>query len=238
MILNDKTPRRGFLGSMAAAAAAISLPWTGGRAAGAATQAGHDDWIDEVRGSHKCLFDFPSHKMGFPLLHIFNYTSTYASAYEQGNEQVGTVGTFYGMGGASSIPMGFNDSIWAKYELGVYTGLDDANGRTYTHNVFNRATSDDAHLLAAALQSPNFGLLRDLMPSLGIESLQGMGAKFIMCNNALGGWAFKLEARGKGAATDIDADLRANLLPGVTIVPAMVIVIEKAQEAGISYNKQ
>ena len=129
MILNDKTPRRGFLGSMVAAAAAISLPWTGGRAAGAATQAGHDDWIDEVRGSHKCLFDFPSHKMGFPLLHIFNYTSTYASAYEQGNEQVGTVGTFYGMGGASSIPMGFNDSIWAKYELGVYTGLDDANGR-------------------------------------------------------------------------------------------------------------
>jgi hypothetical protein len=59
-----------------------------------------------------------------------------------------------------------------------------------------------------------------------------------MCSNALGGWAFELEARGKGAAADIDAELRQNLLPSVTIVPAMVIAIAKAQEAGISYNKQ
>jgi len=39
-------------------------------------------------------------------------------------------------------------------------------------------------------------------------------------------------------AAEIDAELRANLLLGVTIVPAMVIAIEQAQEAGISYNKQ
>ena len=117
-------------------------------------------------------------------------------------------------------------------------GLNDANGRPYTRNLFNRPTRDDAHLLAAALQSPPFGLLQDLMPPLGVEALQGMGTKFILCNNALGLWTFELEARGKGAAADIDAELRANLLPGVTIVPAMVIAIEKAQAAGISYNKQ
>jgi hypothetical protein len=32
--------------------------------------------------------------------------------------------------------------------------------------------------------------------------------------------------------------LTANLLPKVTIVPAMVIAIEKAQAAGIRYNRQ
>jgi intracellular sulfur oxidation DsrE/DsrF family protein len=48
----------------------------------------------------------------------------------------------------------------------------------------------------------------------------------------------ELEARGKGKAQDIEKDLRANVLPGVTIVPAMVIAIEKAQEAGIRYNRQ
>jgi intracellular sulfur oxidation DsrE/DsrF family protein len=37
---------------------------------------------------------------------------------------------------------------------------------------------------------------------------------------------------------DINKDLTSNLLPGVTIVPAMVIAIEKAQEAGIRYNRQ
>ena len=76
------------------------------------------------------------------------------------------------------------------------------------------------------------------MPLVGIERLQDMGTKFIMCNNALNSWVLELEARGKGVAAEIDAELRANLLLGVTIVPAMVIAIEQAQEAGISYNKQ
>jgi hypothetical protein len=48
----------------------------------------------------------------------------------------------------------------------------------------------------------------------------------------------ELDARGKGKAADIQKELRSNLLPGVTIVPAMVIAIEKAQGAGIRYNRQ
>jgi intracellular sulfur oxidation DsrE/DsrF family protein len=90
----------------------------------------------------------------------------------------------------------------------------------------------------AAIDTPNIPALAAALPALGIESLQKMGAKFILCNNALGLWGLELEARGKGKAADIDKDLRANVLPGVTIVPAMVIAIEKAQEAGIRYNRQ
>ena len=55
---------------------------------------------------------------------------------------------------------------------------------------------------------------------------------------ALGGWCAELEARGKGKMADIQAELKANMLPGVTIVPAMVIAIEAAQGAGIAYNRQ
>ena len=234
MIDHNATPRRNFLGRMAAAAVAGGLSWTGGHTAAAATQ----DWTSEVRGSHKCFFDFPNHKLSFPLVLIFNYINTYASAYGVGNERVGTVGTFYGGGPASSIFMGFNDEIWSRYNVGEYAGLDDSDGRPYTRNVFNRPTSDDSVLLAKGLQSPNFGALGVVMPLVGIERLQDMGTKFIMCNNALNSWVLELESRGKGVAADIDAELRANLLPGVTIVPAMVIAIEKAQEAGISYNKQ
>ena len=65
-----------------------------------------------------------------------------------------------------------------------------------------------------------------------------MGARFLLCANALGIWCLELEARGKGKMQEIDKELRANLLPGVTIVPAMVIAIEKAQAAGIRYNRQ
>ena len=45
-------------------------------------------------------------------------------------------------------------------------------------------------------------------------------------------------AIGKGKMADIQAELQSNLLPGVIIVPAMVIAIESAQRAGIAYNRQ
>jgi intracellular sulfur oxidation DsrE/DsrF family protein len=92
--------------------------------------------------------------------------------------------------------------------------------------------------VAGAIDSPMIPALADAIPALGIENLQKMGAKFVLCANALSIWCPELEARGKGKAQDIDKELRANVLPGVTIVPAMVIAIHKAQEAGIKYNRQ
>jgi intracellular sulfur oxidation DsrE/DsrF family protein len=222
---------------MFGAAAAAGLSVAGTRVA-SAQEAGADDWIKEVKGTHRCLFDFPQHKNGFPQLHILNYLNTYATAYKAAPGQVGAVGTFYSVGTQSSIPLAFNDTIWAKYALGEYTGLKDASGKPYTRNVFNRPTAQDLHLLIQAMGTPNIPALSEAIPALGIESLQKMGTKFILCNNALGLWCLELEARGKGKAPDIEKELRANLLPGVTLVPAMVIAIDKAQEAGIKYNRQ
>ena len=236
MSAKTNTPRRQFLGRMvgAAAAAGISVGGTRVSAQAAAT----DDWIKEVKGEHRCLFDFPQHKNGMPLLHILNYINTYSTAYKMAPGQVGAVGTLYSAGNQSSIPLGFTDAIWAKYEIGSYLGLKDAEGKPYTRNVFNHPTEKDLHLLLKAIDVPNIPALAGAMPALGIESLQKMGAKFIMCANALGLWCMELDARGKGKAQDIEKELRANLLPGVTIVPAMVIAIDKAQEAGIKYNRQ
>jgi intracellular sulfur oxidation DsrE/DsrF family protein len=229
------THRRGFFGPMLAAAASLPLAVT--RKA-SAQEASPDDWIKDVKGRHRCLFDFPQHRNGFPLLHMLNYLNTYSAAYKAPAGQVGAVGTFYGLGGAASIPLAFNDAMWDKYALGEYTGLKDAAGKPYTRNVFARSTKADAHLLFEAVQSPAIPGLAEAMPGLGIENLQKMGAKFLLCNNAFGGWCLELEARGKGKAADLDKDLRANLLAGVTVIPAMVIAIEKAQEAGIRYNRQ
>jgi len=219
----------------AAAAATVSIA---GAKRALALDSGADTWIQEVKGEHRTLFDFPQHKNAMPLLHILNYLNTYASVYKTAPGQVGAVGTFYSVGSQASIPLAFNDAIWQKYALGAYTGLKDASGKPYTRNVFNRPTGNDLHLLMQAIDSPTIPALADAVPALGIENLQKMGAKFILCANALGIWSLELEARGKGKAQDIEQELRANLLPGVTIVPAMVIAIDKAQEAGIKYNRQ
>ena len=235
MALMAKTHRRGFLGRIAGAAAALSV--TGNAEFAQAQQAGPDDWIKGVKGAHRSLFDFPQHKNLAPQLHIFNYINTYAQAYKMPGA-AGAVGTFYSMGPQSSIPLAFNDAMWAKYGLGEYLGLKDAGGKAYTRNVFNKPSAGDLHLLMGAIQSPPIPALAGALPAIGLESLQQMGTTFLLCANAFGGWCNELEARGKGKAPDLMKDLQANILPGVITVPAMVIAIEQAQKAGIAYNRQ
>jgi intracellular sulfur oxidation DsrE/DsrF family protein len=238
------TERRGFLGRILGAAAATGL-MVEGRSEAAQAKApaksmatGPDAWINEVKGTHRCLFDFPQHNNGMPLLHIFNYLNTYKDAYKAAPGSAGAVGTLYSLGQKSSISLAFNDKMWAKYSLGEYLGLKDADGKFYTRNVFNHMTEKDGGIVMAAIGSPAIPELVPMLPGLGIENLQKMGAKFILCNNAFGAWCLELQARGKGKADAIQAELTENRLPGVTIVPAMVIAIEKAQAAGIKYNRQ
>lgn len=235
MAFSDKTHRRGFLGRIIGTAAALGVAGEGQRAE--AQPAGPDEWIKGVKGAHRCLFDFPQHKNLAPQLHILNYLNTYGQAYKTPGA-AGAVGTFYSMGPQASIPLAFNDAMWAKYSLGEYAGLKDASGKPYTRNVFNKPTADDLHLLMAAMQTPTIPALAPAIPALGIESLQKMGTTFLLCANAFGGWCEELQARGKGTSADLMKDLSANLLPGVIVVPAMVIAIEKAQAAGIAYNRQ
>lgn len=229
------THRRGFLARVFGTTAAAALAGAG-QASAQAT--GPDAWIAQVKGTQRTLFDFPQHKGGVPLLHILNYLNTYREAYRTAGNRVSAVGTFYGIGPSSSIALGFNDAAWAKYQLGEYLGLKDAAGRAYTRNVFHQPTADDLHLLMGAMQTPTIPLFAGAMPGLGIANLQQMGTTFLMCANAFGAWCAELEVRGKGKAADLDRDLRASLLPGVVMVPAMVIAIEKAQAAGIRYNRQ
>src|SRR3954471_17269300 len=103
--------RRRFVGQSVGAAAAAGIALAAPQAE-AAVETAADDWISEVKGTHRCLFDFPQHKNGFPLLHILNYLNTYATAYKTAPGQVGAVGTFYSAGSQASIPLAFNDSIW------------------------------------------------------------------------------------------------------------------------------
>ena len=75
----NMSDRRGFLGRVFGAAATVSL--AGAHSSSAQTRpasaaSGPDAWLNEVKGTHRCLFDFPQHKNGAPLLHILNYLNT------------------------------------------------------------------------------------------------------------------------------------------------------------------
>lgn len=228
-----RSPRRGFIARVVGAVASLSAAHA--VAPGLAEAQGANDaaWIKEVPGKNRCFFDCPQHANGMGLLHVLNYLGAYPAG------QAGVASSFYSVGPASSIALGFNDAMWAKYGLGEVLGLKDAGGKAYTRNVFANMTKDEAHLLAQRAGIPaSIALLGQAAPGISIPNLQKMGAKFLVCNNALGLWTLELEARGKGTAASIDADMRANLLPGVTIVPAMVRAIEQAHAAGFGYNRQ
>jgi intracellular sulfur oxidation DsrE/DsrF family protein len=76
------------------------------------------------------------------------------------------------------------------------------------------------------------------LPQASIESLQKRGATFILCNNSLGLFA-DMVAKARGLQTDaVMADFKANILPGVTLVPGMVVAIEQAQKRGLTYHRQ
>ena len=233
----DSIQRRGFIGRMIGAASALGVSLTSPGAASAQAPAA-DAWLAEVKGTHRCFFDMPRHVNGAGLLHILNYLSTYSAAYKAAPGSDGAVSSFYGIGAAASISLAFNDAMWGKYGLSEYTNLKDATGKPYARNPFHRPTAGELHLLMQAMQTPTIPMFAGAMPALGIESLQKMGTKFLICGNAFGGWCAELEARGKGTAADLQKELGANLLPGVTLVPAMVIAIEQAQNAGVAYNRQ
>jgi intracellular sulfur oxidation DsrE/DsrF family protein len=179
----------------------------------------HDAWLNGLTAKHRQLFDSPDPAGGVPLVHILNYYETYNKAYGVADKDVNAIGTFYGM----TTFYGVNDAMWAKYRIGEFLKTNDAvTGKPATANPWRVAP------VAIGLT----------LPQASIESLQKRGATFIICNNALTIFSGLLaNARGL-KADEVLADLKANILPGVTLVPGMVVAIEKAQERGISYHRQ
>lgn len=176
------------------------------------------EWLSRLTAPHRQLFDSPNSGGGVPLVHVMNYYDTYNKAFATKDKDVNGVLTFYG----ATTFFGLSDAMWKKYQLGEFLGEKDASGTPYTVNPW-RATPV---------------ILGMSLPQASIESLHARGATFILCNNALGIFS-GLVAKARGLNADaVYADMKANILPQATLVPAMVIAIEQAQKAGITYHRQ
>lgn len=177
-----------------------------------------DTWLANLKGKHRQLFDAPASGGGIPLVHVMNYMDTYNKAFNTPDKDVNAILTFYG----STTFHGLTDDMWAKYRLGEFLGEKDAAGAPMTKNPWRAAPT----------------VLGMSLPAASVEALQKRGATFIICNNALGIFAGMVaQARGLEQAA-VYEDMKAHILPGVTLVPAMVIAIEQAQNAGITYHRQ
>jgi len=224
------TDRRGFVGRVTAAVAlgaagiTTALEATTPAASRRTTTQGQvatsDAWVDNLKGKHRQLFDMADPEDGIGLLHVRNYLLTYRDAYKAAPGEVNALVTLYG----KTTLLAFNDAMWAKYKFGAAIGVKDPKtSQPAERNLFYHTQQGDT--LA-------FGFLDSAM-----ENLQKIGASFIVCNNALNLFVGRLAAGGAGTAEAIRADLLANMLPGITLVPAMVVAINRAQEHGLTYMK-
>jgi intracellular sulfur oxidation DsrE/DsrF family protein len=204
---------------IAAAGAAMKTRLLATPDAAAKVYAASDQWLTRIDAPHKQFFDAPQPEGGIPLLHVMNYYDTYNTAYGVQDADVDAVLTFYG----GTTFFGVNDAMWRKYGLGEFLGVSDpATGKPAVRNTWNASPV----------------ILGFTLPGAGIEALHARGATFIVCNNALQIFGGLVAAKRGLDTAEVYEDLRANLLPSVDLVPGMVIAVEQAQRAGMTYHRE
>jgi hypothetical protein len=177
-----------------------------------------DAWLRGLDAPHRLFQDMPDFAGGLPALHTLNYLNTYRSAH---GVEATSLNVVVGLWSRTTL-LAVNDAMWATHRIGEFLDLRDAAGQPFTRNPWRTSV---------------FALGAD-RPAAGIEALQARGVRHIVCNNALTLFTQLLATARSADPAALGAELRANLLPGVTLVSAMVIAIERAQAHGFAYMRE
>lgn len=222
--LNFTTPRRGFLGRVATAAAAVGL---GGlipgrieaqdysSTANPAGDATYAAWLNSIKGKYKQVYDAVEPNGGFSLIwaHVFLLTGT--AAYGVPESDLGVVIVHR----HSAIPIAFKDAMWAKYKFGEFFKINDNGTKApAVRNVFANLKEGDLPF-----------------PEAAVEKLVARGVHFGVCNMAITFYSMMFAQQMGMKAEDVKADWIANVLPGYTVVPSGVVAVNGAQSRGCSY---
>ena len=213
------TPRRGFLGTLAAAAAAGFASLTPLRLEAETRRSGpingmdaaFEAWLNRINGKHKMVFDAPEVNSGMPVI--------WPRVWLNGNnENYGTKDT--DNSGVlilrhAAIPLAMKDDLWAKYKLGEVFSLKDGD-LPATRNTF-----------AKVLPLP--------LPGTGVEALLASGVQFGVCNVALTIYSGMVAQKMGMDGAAVKSDWVAGLIPGCQVVPSGVLAVSRAQEKGCGY---
>jgi intracellular sulfur oxidation DsrE/DsrF family protein len=223
---NDQTTRRGFLGGIAAGAAALGVstlsPLQQIHASPGFQVPGPDDPAEQVfknlKGKHRIVFDVVEPGFLFPFAwpRVFLLTNMATGTPEKENNVVVVLRH-------NAIPYAMGDDLWKKYNFGEFFKAKDMEGNTVTHNVFWKPAK-------GTFQIPGFGVV-----DVGINELQDSGVQFVVCNAAM--TVFSAMAAGKmnTKPEDVLKEWKAGVLPGITVVPSGVWAVGRAQEHQCGY---
>ena len=200
------TPRRGFVArAIAAVAGLAAAPAIASAATPRIATPPDEAWLQGLTGKHRQYFDVGLLDVR-ALSRVANFMDVYAEAYETKDRDVNVV---FGAHGAATAMM-LNDAMWDRYELGRRNTINDPGSRApVRRNMF--ATG-----------------------AMSVARLQERGVRFIVCMRSIRRLSGELAGPG-GSAEQVRTELLANVLPGVTPVPAAIVATNRAQEAGLTY---
>jgi len=213
-ILNSTTARRGFLGRIAAGAAALGLSSGVPSTLSAETLATSKDpaldaWLGKIKGKHKMVFDVTEPNNGFGVIWPRIYMNTMNATYP--GETVTPVVILRHAG----IPLGMTDALWAKYPLGETFGIKDGD--------------------AAAKKNIYANITNLPLPGLGTSNLLKDGVLVGLCDVALTVYSAGVAEKMGMAADAVKKEWVAGLLPGIQVVPSGVFGVARTQELGCAY---
>lgn len=225
-VMNNKkqTPRREFLGNMAAGAAALgmlSIPSSVKAVPSMLQQTTHeaDDLFKKLKGKHRVVFDAtkPHEIYPFAWPRVFLLTNMATGTPEKDNSVVVVLRH-------AAIPYAFEDRLWTKYQFGEMFKADDpATKTTSLRNPFWKPK-------AGAFSIPGFGVV-----PIGINELQDSGVKFVVCDAAITVYSAVAAQKMNMKAEDVKKEWLSALLPGIQPVPSGVWALGRAQENGCAY---
>jgi len=226
------TPRRKFLGTLAAGAAALGFSSFAPLAAqaGESTQPENiptsmddaDAWFNQIKGKHRIVYDVTGPKEGHELVMPFAWSKVFlmTNAAPGGAEKDNNVVVVLRH---NAIPFSMNDAMWAKYKFGeTFKIMDPNNGKPSTRNMMWKPNP--------AFSVPGLGPV-----PIGIDELQGNGVMFCVCDVALTVNSAALAEGMKMKGEDVKKEWLTNLLPGVQVVPSGVWAVGRAQEHKCGY---
>ena len=219
--------RRGFLGKIAAGAAAIGAASLAPFTAGAKKINKEflpfedpDDWIKKIPGKHKMVFDVTEPHGIFP----FAWPRVFMLTNEMSGANAKDVGVIVVLR-HSGIPYAMQDQLWAKYNFGEVFKVEDPvkKASSATRNPFWQPKPGDYKV-------PGLGNV-----AIGINELQQNGVQFCVCDMAILVNSAIIASKMNMDPEVVKKDFIAGLLPGVHRVPSGVWALGRAQSQGFGY---
>jgi len=215
----SKTPRREFLGSIAAGAATLGISSLApfGLAASPEMTAMADDadaWFEKVKGKHRVVFDVPEPHGIFPFAwpRVFIMTNTSTGTPEN---DLGVVIVLRHNG----IPFAMEDKLWSKFKFGeVFKVNDEITKAPAVRNTFHNLKPEEMPV-----------------PGMSINDLQKSGVMFCVCDMALTVYSSVVAKNMNMDPAECKREWVAGLLPGFQPVPSGVWALGRAQEKKCAY---